>query len=798
MEQYPDGYVDVKRPGVIDDDQYSYRSRQYSQDAPQQQQPNSPTKPGLPHASSSNNATSSSHYGGTDSMNNGSRPSLSNDDRRISSGLGGGMGSLSSVKNASIGQQQQQQQEDVVSVGFDEGILRGLCEIDCALPLLADRIKQSIASCKQVAVFFRSRAEIEEKYARSVTELCRTTGDVYSRADCKAGTFVSSYQSGLKLQEQLAHNRIRFSQRLNEMSDELLSLAREGEKMRKIHKDNGARYQGILQESETVMDKAKNRFDATAEELERLLVAKEGESFKDAGMRNSSSNPSSSSSSSNNPNNPLNQSSNSHHGSSGGGGGKRALGKAMKTGGLLFKGKGVGSIQKQEDDVRSRMAQSSETFRKAVLESQALRQEYFNFQLPKILRLLKECADELDLGTQYHLTRYAFLYESTLVADGTTLNPMSAADEGPGLKTIYESIDNRTDFKSYMQNYAVARGTPRGPRRDGPYEEGFLPPLPSHIPKSVDSVPLSQQQQSSSQSSQGGPSHVSQISIGSNSTALSSSTNGTIHHNQSSIPIQNNSSYPLQQQQQQQSQNQSNYDNGSSEGYIPPGIPASTGSTFGVDLGEQLIRDSVEVPKVVEKCAQAIEAYGLESMGIYRLSGTTSRVQALKNALDRDIDNIDVLSDEWSADINVVSGVLKLWFRELPEPLLTYGLYHSFIEAARYDNDRLRHIRLHEQVNELPDPNYATLKFFMGHLDRVRRKESINQMSVSNLSIVFGPTLLGAPPEEGGLNLEHMSYQCKAIETILEKYNEIFVEEDGGSGAAGNDDNSIEDQSTQA
>jgi hypothetical protein len=44
---------------------------------------------------------------------------------------------------------------------------------------------------------------------------------------------------------------------------------------------------------------------------------------------------------------------------------------------------------------------------------------------------------------------------------------------------------------------------------------------------------------------------------------------------------------------------------------------------------------------------------------------------------------------------------------------------------------------------------------------RVRRKDSVNQMSVSNLSIVFGPTLLGAPPHEGGLNLEHMSFQCK-------------------------------------
>lgn len=47
-----------------------------------------------------------------------------------------------------------------------------------------------------------------------------------------------------------------------------------------------------------------------------------------------------------------------------------------------------------------------------------------------------------------------------------------------------------------------------------------------------------------------------------------------------------------------------------------------------------------------------------------------------------DIDNTDVMSEEWSADINVVSGALKLWFRELPEPLLTYGLYNAFIEAA--------------------------------------------------------------------------------------------------------------------
>jgi len=108
-----------------------------------------------------------------------------------------------------------------------------------------------------------------------------------------------------------------------------------------------------------------------------VLVAKEGESIKESGMRSSTSISS----------NGTSSSSGTH-----GGGGKRALGKAMTKGGLLFKGKGAGSLGKQEDDVRARMATASETFRKAVLESQALRQEYFNFQLPKILRVSTPCS----------------------------------------------------------------------------------------------------------------------------------------------------------------------------------------------------------------------------------------------------------------------------------------------------------------------------------------------------------------------------------------------------------------------
>ena len=149
---------------------------------------------------------------------------------------------------------------------------------------------------------------------------------------------------------------------------------------------------------------------------------------------------------------------------------------------------------------------------------------------------------------------------------------------GPGMKAIFEAIDNRTDFKSYMQNYAVARNTPRGPRREGPFEEGFvsqsllqlhdrlmvsqLPRLPPHLEKSADSMSAQ-------------PSQASQTSQANTNGIINASVPGTI------IPA---------------------------EGYNVPGIPASTGATFGVDLGVQ--RDGTEIPNVVEKCAEAIEAYG--------------------------------------------------------------------------------------------------------------------------------------------------------------------------------------------
>lgn len=75
--------------------------------------------------------------------------------------------------------------------------------------------------------------------------------------------------------------------------------------------------------------------------------------------------------------------------------------------------------------------------------------------------------------------------------------------------------------------------------------------------------------------------------------------------------------------------------NSSSPSNSNPQIVDKGRPTFGVDLAEQMARDSVEVPPIMEKCCQAIEKYGLQSQGIYRLSGMTSKVAKLRERLDK-------------------------------------------------------------------------------------------------------------------------------------------------------------------
>ncbi|KAF9430731.1 hypothetical protein BGZ94_004500 [Podila epigama] len=195
---------------------------------------------------------------------------------------------------------------------------------------------------------------------------------------------------------------------------------------------------------------------------------------------------------------------------------------------------------------------------------------------------------------------------------------------------------------------------------------------------------------------------------------------------------------------------------------------------FGVDLAEQLIRDETDLPEIVIKCTEAIERYGMDTQGIYRVSGVTSVTNRLRAAFDRDCSAVDLTTDENCGDVNSVASVLKTWFRELPEPLLTRQLYPEFIKAASIEDPALQLMNLHQVTNQLPDPNYATLKFLMCHLNRIQANQAVNKMGASNLGLIFGPTLTSSSGGGAVDELVDMGLQCRIIETLLSNYGAIF------------------------
>ncbi len=88
--------------------------------------------------------------------------------------------------------------------------------------------------------------------------------------------------------------------------------------------------------------------------------------------------------------------------------------------------------------------------------------------------------------------------------------------------------------------------------------------------------------------------------------------------------------------------------------------------------------------------------------------------------------------------MNAVAGLLKLFFRELVDPVIPFEFYDRFIDAMKIEvyNDKL--IAIKDLVQTLPKENYSVLEYLMSHLNRVSTYSEENKMDPSNIAIVFG------------------------------------------------------------
>ncbi|KFQ31109.1 Rho GTPase-activating protein 29, partial [Merops nubicus] len=218
---------------------------------------------------------------------------------------------------------------------------------------------------------------------------------------------------------------------------------------------------------------------------------------------------------------------------------------------------------------------------------------------------------------------------------------------------------------------------------------------------------------------------------------------------------------------------------------------------FGVEFAQAAKNVPDGVPFIIKKCTSEIESRALNVKGIYRVNGAKSRVEKLCQAFENGKDLVE-LSELYAHDI---SNVLKLYLRQLPEPLILFRLYNEFIGLAKESqnvNEELDAkqaspkskarqsicvelnriiIKIKDLLKQLPVPNYNTLQYLIGHLHRVTEQSDENKMSASNLGIIFGPTLIRPRQTDATVSLSSLvdyPYQARVVELLITYYEKIF------------------------
>ncbi|XP_076333545.1 SLIT-ROBO Rho GTPase-activating protein 3-like isoform X2 [Tachypleus tridentatus] len=196
---------------------------------------------------------------------------------------------------------------------------------------------------------------------------------------------------------------------------------------------------------------------------------------------------------------------------------------------------------------------------------------------------------------------------------------------------------------------------------------------------------------------------------------------------------------------------------------------------FGGSLEEYLYAMNQEVPLIVCSCIRFINLYGLQHQGIFRVSGSQVEINHLKEAFERGEDPLTDVTD--TRDINTVAGLLKLYLRELREPLFPIFFFDQLIEISRIEIKYQFISKVQNVIASLPKSVAVVLQYLFAFLNHVSEFSDKNMMDPYNLATCFGPSLLPIP--EGKNHVQCQSLLNELIKKMIIYQEEIFPA-DGG------------------
>ncbi|KAK4997071.1 Rho GTPase-activating protein [Elasticomyces elasticus] len=421
--------------------------------------------------------------------------------------------------------------------------------------------------------------------------------------------------------------------------------------------------------------------------------------------------------------------------------------------------KGPKSAEQHEQDLLRKVQAADTDYASKVQVAQAQRRDLWDTSRPQAISALRELIEECDSALTLQLQKFATFNEKLLLGNGLAVSPLKPDDSNAApqrsLRDIVYQINNHQDLEGFVTSLQV----PQKPSEIRYEKHPANHPQPSHQqPGYYQSAPPPQQAYGQAPQYQAPPTQYEEPPYPTGSTtsrtAFPQQPSSSVTHTNSMIPHYGAPTHLAND--------------------LPVGPPIKP--VFGVSLDELFQRDGSAVPLVVYQCTQAVDLFGLDVEGIYRLSGNANHVAKLRAMFDHDSAKVDFRNPEnFFHDVNSVAGLLKQFFRDLPDPLLTRAHYGEFIEAARIDDEIVRRDSLHAVINALPDPNYATLRALVLHLNHVQAHYPSNRMSTSNIAICFAPTLMGS---HTGPQIADAGLQARVLDTILMNTYQIFDEEE--------------------
>ncbi|XP_015998328.2 rho GTPase-activating protein 22 isoform X8 [Rousettus aegyptiacus] len=203
---------------------------------------------------------------------------------------------------------------------------------------------------------------------------------------------------------------------------------------------------------------------------------------------------------------------------------------------------------------------------------------------------------------------------------------------------------------------------------------------------------------------------------------------------------------------------------------------------FGGGIFGQRLEDTVHqerkygprlAPLLVEQCVDFIRERGLTEEGLFRMPGQANLVRDLQDSFDC---GEKPLFDS-TTDVHTVASLLKLYLRELPEPVVPFARYEDFLSCAQLltKDEGEGTLELAKQVSSLPLANYNLLRYICKFLDEVQSHSNVNKMSVQNLATVFGPNILRPQIEDPVTIMEGTSLVQHLMTVLIRRHGQLFT-----------------------